>query len=227
MTNNPSPMITSHSPITLVLADDHPIVLKGLREVIAREAAFDVVGEAHDGAEACDLIARHMPRIAVLDIDMPRMTGLEVAERIREEKLPVSVLILTVFDDESIFAKAMDLGVMGYILKDSAAIEIVRGITRVAQGEYFISPSLTGALLHKTRQTGPLVEQKLGLQLLTAAERRILRLIAEEKTSAEIAEELSISRKTVEHHRTNICAKLRLSGSFPLLRFAMEHKGNI
>ena len=214
-------------PITLVIADDHPIVLKGLRDEISGDAELLILGEATDGGSALILIREHRPHVAVLDIGMPGLSGLEVARQLQSDAPSVAVIILTMYDDEGIFAKAMDLGVMGYILKDTAALDIIRGIKRVAKGDYFISPALTSTLVKSSHTFDPQAEQRLGLHLLTPSERRILRLIAVDKTTREIAEELSISPKTVTAHRTNISAKLRIAGSFSLLRFALENKAHI
>ncbi|MFA6233378.1 MAG: response regulator transcription factor [Bacteroidota bacterium] len=213
--------------ITLVIADDHPIVLKGLREEIESDTELKILGEAMDGEMALALIRQHQPQVSILDVGMPRMSGLDVARHLQEDALPTAVIILTVFDDDGIFSKAIDLGVMGYILKDSTALDIIRGIKRVARGDHFISPALTNKLVHPAPAPDSLEEQRLGLHLLTGSERRILRLIAADKSTKEIAEELFISPKTVNSHRTNISSKLHLSGSFSLLRFAMENKTSI
>lgn len=213
--------------ITLVIADDHPIVLKGLRQEIERDPELRVIGEACDGEIALDLIRQHNPHVAVLDVAMPRMTGLDVLRHLQEEKNPVAVIILTVYDDEGVFSKAIDLGVMGYILKDSTSLDIIRGIKRVAKGDYFISSALTNNFAKSTHAVDAQIEHRLGLQVLSNSERRILRLIAADKSTREIADELSISPNTVNSHRANISAKLKLSGSFSLLRFALENKAYI
>lgn len=220
-------MLPSQEHITVVIADDHPIVLKGLREELLGDSELRIVGQAMDGEMALAQIREHRPHVAVLDVGMPRMSGLDVVRRMKEEAIETAVIILTVYDDEGIFSKAIDLGVMGYILKDCAALDIIRGIKRVANGDYFISPALTNRLVKTSHALDAQAEQRLGLHLLTASERRILRLIASDKSTKEIAEELSISPRTVNSHRTGISTKLHLSGSFSLLRFAMENKAYI
>jgi DNA-binding NarL/FixJ family response regulator len=219
--------MTHHSSadeITVVIADDHPVFRMGLRATIDEAQDIRVLAEAEDGVGAYNAVLKHKPRIAVLDIEMPGMSGLAVAERIRREALPTEVIMLTMFDDKEIFDKAMQCGASGYLLKDSALIDILRGIRRVASGEYYISPALTGSIMQASKNMVPTLEWRYHIQQLTPAERNVLALIARERTSKEIADELHISIRTVEHHRTHIIDKLQLSGSFALLRFAIEHR---
>jgi len=131
------------------------------------------------------------------------------------------------YDEEDAFNRAMDLGVKGYILKDSAVTDIVAGIKAVAAGEHFITPSLSSFLINRANRASVLRDQKIGLGLLTEAERRILKLIADQKTSKQIAAELFISPRTVDNHRANICDKLQIHGSNALLKFALEHKSEL
>jgi len=210
--------------ITIVIADDHPIVRRGLREGIEEHPGLRVVGEASDGASALEMMRRLKPRIALLDISMPEMTGLQVAEHAKTEGLATSVIILTVYDSKKLFSKAIELGVMGYMLKDSVEIEIIRAIQRVAEGDYFISPAMSGNLVEAATTHAEEIDRIPGLNSLTPSERRILQLIAADKATKEIAEQLNISTHTVNTHRANMSAKLHLSGSFSLLRFALEHK---
>lgn len=209
---------------TIVIADDHPVFRKGLRDIIESSARFRVIGEADDGATALSIIMEQVPDIAVLDIEMPGLSGIDIVRKVHEANLPVSALILTMYDDEDLFNEAMDAGAMGYILKDSAILEIVRGITKVAQGEIFISSAMTSAAMKGRTEAEPLLRKRLGLHLLTQTEKRILRLIAEEKTSKEISEELSISPRTVDNHRAHICAKLKITGVHALIKFAVRYR---
>jgi DNA-binding NarL/FixJ family response regulator len=209
---------------TVIIADDHPIFRKGLRHIIDSSSRFRVVGEADDGAAAWDLIRKEMPGVAILDIEMPNLGGLEVARKVQKDNLPVSILILTMYQDEDVFNEAMEAGAMGYILKDSAILEIIRGLTKVADGEVFVSSAMTSVALRGKSEARPQQRERLGLQLLTQAERRVLRLIAEERTSKEIAEVLNISLRTVENHRSHICAKLRITGVHALITFAVKYR---
>jgi len=213
--------------IEIVIADDHPIVRQGLRQAIEREATLTIMGEAGDGRSALELIQKLKPRIAVLDMDMPEMDGLTVAREIKKQRLPVAVVFLTVHRDGDLFQEALSAGAQGYILKDSAMNDIVAGLKAVAGGNHFTSPALTTYLIKSRERAEALTVSKPELQNLTPAERRILRLIAEYKTSKQIADELCISPRTVETHRTNISQKLGLHGSLALMKFALKHSDEL
>ncbi|HKQ74405.1 MAG TPA: response regulator transcription factor [Blastocatellia bacterium] len=211
--------------IQIVLADDHPIVRRGLRLTIESDPSLQVVAEANDGQEALDQIRTRQPAIAVIDINMPRMDGLGVARELQKSRLEVGIVFLTLHSEEDLLHEAMDLGAKGYILKESAVTEIVNGIKSVAGGQYYVTPSLTGHLLHRRQRAQRLTEAHTSLSSLTPTERRILQLVAGYKSSKEIAAELFIHYRTVENHRTNICQKLGLSGRNSLFKFAMQQKG--
>ena len=210
---------------TIVIADDHPIVRKGLRDVIEAQADLKVVAEADDGEAAVALIAKLRPRIAVLDLQMPKMDGFRVQEELRKRNVPVETIFLTMHNEADLLHKAMDLGGKGYILKESALVEIVNAIRSVAAGHHFVSPSMTAALLDRRAQAQRL-ERDI-LSDLTPSERRILSMIAAGKETKGIAAELHIHHRTVETHRANICQKLRLNGANSLLRFALEHRSEL
>jgi DNA-binding NarL/FixJ family response regulator len=209
-------------PVTIVIADDHPLFRRGLMEVLEPERSFQVVAEAMDGETALDLVRRHRPHIALLDISMPRMSGLDVAETIRHEQLGTAVVLLTMYREAAVFRRALDLGARGYVLKDSAVMEIVACLHMVASGRAYISPALSTELLE--RRADLTTPEFIALSGLTPAEQPILQLIARGLTSAEIAAELGKSVKTVENQRSHICQKMGLSGPQALLRFALEHK---
>ncbi len=213
--------------VKIVIADDHPIVRQGLRQMIEAEKNFTIVGEAGDGEDALQLIETHKPDVAVLDIDMPRIGGFDVARELKRKKSEVGIIFLTMHSEEEIFQTAMDLGVGGYVLKDSATTDIVAGIKSIASGKPFISPALSALLLNRRRRVNKLARQNPELDSLTPTERRILKLIAEDKTSKEIGEELFISHRTVHAHRANISTKLNLSGNLALVKFAITHKSNL
>jgi DNA-binding NarL/FixJ family response regulator len=214
----------ANSELHIVIADDHPIFRRGLRLVIETDPRLKVVAEAEDGAAALLAVQQLRPQVAVLDLDMPQLDGMAVARAIREQKLPVAIAFLTMHKDEAFFNAALDLGVKGYVVKDSAASEIVGCIKAVAAGQTFISPVLSGHLVKRSSTGTP---QPSLLDNLTQAERRVLRLIAEGKLNNQIAEELFVSVRTVEHHRSNICAKLGLNGKHALLTFALTHKSEL
>jgi len=162
--------------------------------------------------------------IAVLDIDMPKMGGLTVAREIQQQKLEVDVIFLTMYKEEDLFNEAMDVGGRAYVLKDSAVNDILDAIHTVADGKYYISPALSDHLIKRSARTEKLLRHIPSLEDITPAELRILRLIADNNTSKEIGDLLSISYKTVENHRTSIASKLHLHGSHSLLKFALENR---
>lgn len=209
---------------TVIIADDHPVFRKGLRDIIGSNAHLQVIGEADNGEAALALIMQQVPDVAVLDIEMPGLSGIEIVRRVREAALPVAMLILTMYEDEDVFTEAMSAGAMGYMLKDSAILEIVRAVTSVAQGGIYISAALTSTVLRARTGATPQQREKLGLHLLSPTELRVLRMIADDKTSREISEELHISPRTVDNHRAHICAKLKLTGVHALIKFAFRHR---
>ena len=213
--------------ISVLIADDHPIFRKGLREVLTEDAAIKLVAETADGQAALQRIRELKPQVAVLDMDMPGMNGLQIARKVLDLKLPVALVILTMYKEERVFNEAIDAGVLGYVLKENAASDLLNCVHTVAAGEPFISPSLSSLLLGRNTRARQLLEEKPELEKLTPAERRILKLIAEDLTSKEIGERLEISSHTVENHRANICEKLRLHGSHSLLKFAFANKGRL
>jgi DNA-binding NarL/FixJ family response regulator len=207
--------------IRLVIADDHPILRQGLRRVIEQEADLQVLAEAGDGKTALENILALQPDVAVLDVDMPQLNGFEVMRALNEKPANISVIMLTVHREEEFFNEALRLGAKGYILKDSAVTDIVNGIRAVAAGENYVSPALTSYLFKPRRESGAKLS---GIDLLTPTEKQILQLIAEYKTSNQIAQVLFISPHTVKTHRKNICLKLNLEGNHALMKFALEHK---
>ena len=220
-------MTTIEHKIRVVIADDHPVVRHGLRQTIDADPKLKVVGEAGDGEVALAQIQQLKPAIAVVDLDMPRLDGLGVAREIRKKRLPVDIVILSIHGEEDLFHAAMDLGSKGYLLKDSALAEIVTALWAVVEGKYYVTSSLTAHLLHRRSRAQAFASERPGLDSLTPAERRILAMVSEGKSSKSIAEELFIHYRTVENHRTNICQKLGLQGHSALLRFALQHKGEI
>jgi DNA-binding NarL/FixJ family response regulator len=213
--------------ISLLIADDHPIFRAGLRQVIENDPRLTVIAEADDGEAALALIRQLRPQVALLDLDMPGLDGFAVAAAICAERLAVAVIFLTMHKDEMHFNEALKLGAQGYVIKDSAAADVVNCIKTVAAGQNYFSPALSTYLLNRSRRAATLDEQQRGLRDLTPTERRILALLAELKTSKQIASELSISARTVDNHRTNIAIKLDLHGSHTLVKFAIEHKSDL
>jgi two-component system, NarL family, response regulator DegU len=207
----------------ILIADDHPIFRSGLRALIDAEASFTVVGEATDGEQALSMIIAERPDVAILDYNMPKLNGFELLKKISERDVDISTVLLTMHNDEAMFSKAFELGVRGYVLKDSASIDIVNCLNAVTQGQVYTSAAVTTYLLKRASRTKAVD----GVDSLTPAERKVLRLIADYKTSREIADELSISVRTVENHRSNISGKVGVTGSHALFKFAMQHRSEL
>jgi DNA-binding NarL/FixJ family response regulator len=209
---------------TVLIADDHPIVRQGFVKVIERDPSFKIIAESGDGERALRLLRELKPDIAVLDISMPDMSGLEIIKQIGDDNLPTRFVILTMYKDPEYFDTAIDVGVKGYILKESATGELLNCLRMVSQNKYYISPLLSGYLLERDAKIKSLNNRMPALSKLTRSEKRILKLIAENKTSREIADDLCVSPRTVQNHRTNICNKLGLKGHNKLLLFAVRNK---
>jgi DNA-binding NarL/FixJ family response regulator len=213
--------------LRVIIADDHPVFRRGLRQVIEAEPDLQVIAEAEDGVAALALLREHRPAVAVLDLDMPRMDGFEVIRILQQERLGIGIVILTMHKDEDLFNEAITLNVQGYILKDSAVNDIAGSIRAVASGQFFVSAPLSTYLINRNRRAAALASVQPGVADLTPTERRILNLIAEYKTNKEIAAQLFLSHRTVENHRANISQKLDLRGTHALLRFSLEHKSEL
>lgn len=213
--------------LRIVIADDHPIFRRGLVDVLATDPALQLVGQAANGQEALDLIATTRPDIAILDVHMPQLTGLETARRLRDSDSATRLILLTMYEDESLLHEALDLGIQGYVLKENAAEDLILAIRAVATGKTFITASMTAALVRRRTESEALRRDRPGLKRLTPTEQRVLRLIAEDRTSKEIAQLLGCAVRTVETHRQNMSTKLGLSGSHSLLKFAYENRASL
>ncbi|MCA1623494.1 MAG: response regulator transcription factor [Acidobacteria bacterium] len=210
--------------IRIVIADDHPLMRQGLRQVIEIEPHLKVVGEAGNGSEALAMIEELKPDAAILDVDMPHQDGFQVARALAARKNPAAIIFLTIHSEEQMFHAALDLGAKGYVLKDSAIDDIVTAINEVVAGRAFTSLPMTTYFTRRQNHNHVPDEQQLGLRQLTPTEYRILKLLADYKTNKDIAEELSVSPRTVETHRARICQKLNLQGSHALMKFAAQYK---
>lgn len=211
----------------ILIADDHPIVRQGLRQTI-EAAEFQVVAEASDGQQALALLDEFRPAIAVLDIDMPGLDGFAVARAIRERKWPIKVVFLTVHREPTYLQQALSQAACGYVLKDSAVTDIVSSLRAALAGQTYLSPLMANYLVNPPAHTEPPMEvEHTGIRGLSASERTVLQMIAEYKSTREIAEALYISPHTVETHRKNICRKLELRGSHALIKFALAHQAEL
>ena len=213
--------------LKILIADDHPIVREGLVRIVESDESFEVVGETGNGESALQLILQKSPDIAVLDLSMPGLGGLEVIRKSNDRNDPVEFIVLTMFKEEAFFDQALDLGVKGYLLKESAVTDLVACLHAVADGKYYVSPLVSDLLVSRAERTGRGTERDSDAEHLTETERHIIRLLAENLTSREIGERLHISYRTVQKHRTNICAKLGLQGYNSLYRYAIQHKASL
>jgi DNA-binding NarL/FixJ family response regulator len=209
--------------VTILIVDDHPLLRHGLRDFVGQNSRFKIVGEASNGEEALRQIATLRPHIVILDIDMPRMNGIETIRAIRELPLPIKVIILTMYKEEDMFNAAMDLGARAYILKENAATDVVVALEKVEEDKTFVSTVMLEAGQRRSDRVRELLLSKPQIESLTPAERRILKLIGEDLTSKEIAERLKLSVRTVDNHRQHICNKLKLHGTHSLLKFAFDN----
>ena len=203
--------------LRIVIADDHTLVRAGLITLMARMQDMEVVGEAGDGREALKLVRDLHPDIALLDIAMPGLNGLEAAERIHNEVPKTKVIILSMHAKEEYVAQALKAGASGYLLKDAATTELDLALKVVAQGQFYLSPSISRQVVDSYLHGGP-----TGLDLLTPRQREILQLVAEGKSTREIAELLHLSVKTVETHRAQLMDRLDIHDVAGLVRYAMN-----
>jgi two-component system, NarL family, response regulator NreC len=224
MTSNDAAPIGKKSTgkITILLADDHRVVRQGLRVLLEKEPDFDIVGEASNGLEALRCIEKLRPAVAIVDLAMPQLNGLEVTREITHRRLPSRVLLLSAHSNEQYVLNALKNGAFGYVLKSSAVDELVRAIRHVHLGMRYLPPAYSeaavDAYLEKAEKSAG-----NGSDLLTRRERQILQMVAEGSSNAEIGSRLFISTRTVEVHRFNLMRKLSLHNSAELIRYALEH----
>jgi len=192
--------------------------------VIASDPRLEMAGETDNAEAALKLAQEVKPDVIVLDVNLPGMSGLELAAILQTKKCKAGLVVLTMLKDEQVFNQAMNLGVKGFVLKENAVGEILNCIASVANGDPYMSPSLSGFLLKRRNRAETLATHTPTLTDLTTAERRILKAIAQKKTTREIASELFVSPRTVESHRANISTKLCIKGANSLLQFALEHR---
>jgi len=211
----PIPLVTK-----ILVADDHPIVRSGLKKVIDAQPDMRVVAEAADGAEAVKAALAEDIDLAILDVSMPRTTGIQAAEELRKRKPELKLLMLSMHDSEQFLFESLKAGASGYVLKSGADQDVVEAVRRTMRGQSFLYPSAVSTLVRDFVERGrPEGEQ---FDVLTPRELQVLKLIAEAHTSKEIAQELVISIKTVERHRQNILFKLGMNDRVELTRYAIR-----
>jgi DNA-binding NarL/FixJ family response regulator len=220
-------MMAKSSKMRVYLVEDHPVFRLGLKQMIQADESFEVVGEAGDNATALAQIPKLKPQIVIVDVRLPERGGLELVRCLREIQPLAACIMLTMHAEESTFNAAMDAGALGYILKEDALDLVLLGLRAVAAGTIYLSPRISNWVVRRQHKISALKEHKMGLAGLTPTERRILHLVAENKTNKEIASQLFISHRTVETHRSKICEKLELQGAHKLLQFAIEHRSEL
>jgi DNA-binding NarL/FixJ family response regulator len=208
--------------IRVILADDHPVVRRGLKATVEDDEQIVVIAEAADGKDALSKIQSLKPDVAVIDIDMPVLNGLGVAREVANLALETRIVFMTFHADEDLMRSAMESGGRGYLLKGSETEEVCAAIRAVHVGRTYIGSTMAAMLLNQKLDTGNDTTSKL--KLLTQTEKKVLRLIADGLSSKEIGEEMQIHYRTVENHRTNICRKFEIEGANALARFALQHR---
>lgn len=203
----------------VLIADDHGIVRSGLRLLLERQPDIEVIGEAADGAEAREIAVRERPDLAILDVRMPKLTGLQATREIKRQAPEVAVLILSMHDDERYLFEALKAGASGYVLKTQADADLVEAIRAVERGEPFLTPAAQQTLIKDVLERG---REDAGDEDLTPREEEIVKLVAEAHTTREIAEILHLSEKTVENHRGNAMRKLGMRDRVELVRYAIR-----
>ena len=208
--------------VRILLADDHTVMRAGLRALLERQPNLEVVGEAEDGRQTVELASSYVPDVVVMDIAMPNLNGVEATRRMVSKQPTISVVILSMYSDESYVMRALEAGARAYLLKDSAVTDLIRAIEAVSQGKSFFSPKISRILVeeyvHALKQKGVADSY----ELLTPREREILQLLAEGKTNKEVATSLNISVYTAETHHGNILQKLNLHSSAELVLYAVR-----
>jgi two-component system, NarL family, response regulator NreC len=208
--------------ISIFLADDHPVVRRGMRALLEAQPDFSIVGEASDGLETVRLVERVKPEVLVLDLMMPGLSGLEALRIVRERTPETGVVVLSMYSNNAFIAEALKIGANGYVLKGCTEENLVRAVREVAAGRRFLSPPVTEIAIDayiKQAKAEPFDPH----ETLTPREREVLQLVAEGKSSPEIATRLHISHRTVENHRANLMRKLGLQNQAELVLHALRH----
>jgi DNA-binding NarL/FixJ family response regulator len=201
----------------VLIADDHGIVRSGLRLLLERQPDIEVIAEAADGAEAREIAVRERPDLAILDVRMPTLTGLQATREIKEQAPEVAVLILSMHDDDRYLFEALKAGASGYVLKTQADTDLMKAIRAVERGEPFLTPKAQRALIKDVLERGDEAEAEL-----SPREEQIVKMVAEANTTRQIAEILHLSEKTVENHRANAMRKLGMRDRVELVRYAIR-----
>ena len=205
---------------TIVVADDHKIVREGLVKLLEGRADFEVIGEASDGEEAVQMVLEKNPDVVIMDIWMPRLSGIDATRRIGKKGSPAKILVLSMHESRTYVEEVLRAGAAGYIVKNSASTDLLQAIDAVQAGASYLSPAITQQVVDAIARPGDTAPS--GVAMLTDREREVLQLIAEGLSSKEIAGMLGVSLKTVDSHRSNLMEKLDIHKVSGLVRFAIR-----
>jgi len=209
--------------IHIIIADDHAIVRSGIRALLEKVEEVHILGVAADGEEVIQLAEKLMPDVIVMDIMMPRLNGIQTAEKLRAMKIPSRVVLLSMYFDEVLVHQALQYGVKGYVLKTSLSEELIRAVRAAFRGDSYLSEMVSGVMVKRLNNPQEM-DSNDPLSMLSPREKEILKLIAEGHTSSEIAGMLFISEKTIEKHRAHLMEKLDIHRLAGLVRFAIKHR---
>lgn len=208
--------------IQVILAEDHTIVRAGLRALLEQSERIEVIAEAKDGKEACNLATSLKPNVVVMDITMPNLNGIEATRRIKDDHPEIKVVMLTVHANEAYILQALRAGAEGYLVKQTAPEDLVSAVEAAAQGEAFLSPLISKSVMENYLDHSEDSYESDSLDSLTKREREVLQLIAEGKTTRQIAKQLFVSQKTIRNHRANMMSKLDVHNTASLTLYALR-----
>jgi two-component system, NarL family, response regulator NreC len=208
----------------VVVADDHGVVRKGLRFLLASEPSIEVVGEASDGRQAIEIAQKANPDVVILDIAMPLMSGIDAANHITKQNAHIGVIMLSMYSDEEFVLRALASGARGYLLKDAAEPDLIRAVLTVAEGRPFFSPAITQLLLEDYMKCLQQSGKQDSYELLTDREKEVIHLLAEGKTNKETATIMDLNISTIETHRANLMQKLNLHNTAEIVLYAVRKR---
>lgn len=209
--------------VTVLIADDHDVIRQGLKSILDKQPEYKVIGEAKDGEDALVKVEKLKPDVLLLDISMPKISGLDIIAQVKRRAADITIIIISVYKMSAYILKAFKAGAKGYLVKENAAEELLLALRRVLSGQTYLSATASAFILDKVAAGG--IEKALKeKELLTTREHDILRLLVEGKTAKEIAKALFLSRRTVENYKNNLLDKLNLHKTGELIKYALEHK---
>ena len=210
-------------PISILIADDHDVIREGIKNILHDQPDYEVVGEAANGEEVLDKVEALKPDILLLDISMPRLSGLDAIGQVHCISPKTKIIIITVHKAHAYIVKALQAGVKGYLQKENAAEELLPALVRITRGKVYLSSATSSYLMDKVSKKGP-EDTLIKKDLLTGREEEVLRLVVEGKTAREIARVLYISQRTVENYKNTLLKKLGLHKTSDLIKYAIKHK---